>query len=119
MKWDSAEKTELLQLLDYNTFLDKGKNAPIPAGYKKIRVHMVYDVKHDGRHKTRLVADGHLTEIPLDSVYSSVVSLRGLRLTIFLGSSTDWTRGKFLKRLVACLAVQRAKLSLFLSTTMI
>ena len=43
------------------------------------------DVKHDGRHKARLVADGHLTDIPLDSVYSGVVSLRGFRLVLFLG----------------------------------
>ena len=45
-------------------------------------------MKHNGRHKARLVAGGHLTEIPIDSVYSSVVhcvSLRGLRLTVFLG----------------------------------
>ena len=84
-KWADAEKTELGQLLDYHTFLDKGKNAPVPCGYKKIRVHMVYDIKHDGRHKARLVAGGHLTETPLDSVYSSVVSLRDIRLTIFLG----------------------------------
>lgn len=31
------------------------------------------------------MAGGHLTETPVDSVYSSVVSLRGLRLIIFLG----------------------------------
>ena len=28
--------------------------------------------------------DGHLTEVPLDSVYSGVVSLRGLRMLVFL-----------------------------------
>ena len=44
---------------------------------------MVYAVKHDGRHKARLVAGGHLTETPVDSVYSSVVSLKGLRTVIF------------------------------------
>jgi Reverse transcriptase (RNA-dependent DNA polymerase) len=55
-----------------------------PAGHKRIRVHIVYDVKHDGRHKARLVADGHLTDVPLDSVYSGVVSLRGFRLLLFL-----------------------------------
>ncbi len=32
-----------------------------------------------------MVADGHLTDIPVNSVYSGVVSLRGLRLIIFLG----------------------------------
>jgi Reverse transcriptase (RNA-dependent DNA polymerase) len=45
---------------------------------------MVYDVKHDGRHKSRLVAGGHLTDPNTDSVYSSVVSLRGIRLVTFL-----------------------------------
>ena len=31
-----------------------------------------------------MVADGHLTDIPLESVYSGVVSLRGLRIVLFL-----------------------------------
>jgi hypothetical protein len=47
-------------------------------------VHLVFDVKHDGCHKARLVAGGHLTDPPLDSVYSGVVSLRGFRLVLFL-----------------------------------
>ena len=41
-------------------------------------------MKHDGRHKTRIVAGGHLTDIPTESVYSGVVSLRGIRLLVFL-----------------------------------
>ena len=45
---------------------------------------MVYDVKHDGRHKARLVADGHLTAVPVESVYSSVVSLRCVRIVTFI-----------------------------------
>jgi len=53
-------------------------------GYNKIWVHLVFDVKHDGRHKTCLVADGHLTDILLESVYSGVVSLCGLCLVLFL-----------------------------------
>jgi hypothetical protein len=31
-----------------------------------------------------MVADGHLTDIPLESMYSGVVSLRGLRIITFL-----------------------------------
>jgi hypothetical protein len=31
-----------------------------------------------------MVADGHLTDIPLESMYSGVVSLRGLRIVTFL-----------------------------------
>ena len=82
---------EFEQLNDYQTFRDMGHSstATPPAGYKKIRVHLVFDVKHDGRHKVRCVADGHLTEIPLDSVYSGVVSLRGLRLMLFLAELNE------------------------------
>ena len=42
-------------------------------------------VKHNGRHKARLVADGSLTPEPVENIYSGVVSLRHLRLVIFLG----------------------------------
>ena len=53
----------------------KSKAKP-PNGHKKIRVHFVFDVKHDGQHKARLVAGGHLTNPPpVDDVYSGVVSL--------------------------------------------
>jgi Reverse transcriptase (RNA-dependent DNA polymerase) len=82
--WQDAMSLETSQLQEYETFHDLGKNAPAPLGYRKIRVHFVFAVKHDGRHKARLVADGHLTAVPLDSVYSGVVTLRSLRLVIFL-----------------------------------
>ena len=75
---------ELEQLYDYKTFQDLGQGATPPQGYRKIRVHFVFAVKHDGRHKARLVADGQQTEAPLESVYSGVVSLRGLRIVAFL-----------------------------------
>ena len=50
------------------------------VSFQKIRVHFVYAVKHDGRFKARLVADGHLTKEPVESIYSGVVSLRSLKL---------------------------------------
>ena len=56
-----------------------------PKGYHRIKVHLVFAVKFDGRHKARLVADGHLTPEPIENIYSGVVSLRNLRLAIFLG----------------------------------
>ncbi len=83
-RWQDSEKLEMDQLHEYKTFIDKGKGADAPLGYKKIRCHMVYDVKHDGRHKSRLVAGGHLTDPNKESVYSGVVSLRGIRLVTFL-----------------------------------
>ncbi|KAG7345262.1 reverse transcriptase RNA-dependent DNA polymerase [Nitzschia inconspicua] len=82
--WQDCTALELSQLKEYRTFKDIGKGKAPPPGYKKIRVHLVYACKHDGRRKARLVADGHLTDIPIDSVYSGVVSLPGLRMMIFL-----------------------------------
>ena len=73
-KWTDATALEMAQLHEYTTFIDHGVGK-FPTGHRKIRVHLVYDVKHDGRHKARLVADGHLTDVPVDSVYSGVVSL--------------------------------------------
>ena len=46
-----------------------------PKGYHRIKVHLVFAVKFDGRHKARLVADGHLTPEPIENIYSGVVSL--------------------------------------------
>jgi hypothetical protein len=83
-KWSEAIKTELKQIMEYETFEDKGKQAKPPEGYKQIRCHFVFDVKHDGRQKARYVAGGHMTDPPLDSVYSGVVTLRSLRLVVFL-----------------------------------
>jgi hypothetical protein len=86
--YQDAEAVEIQQLKEYDTFHDKGVYSkdrnPTPQGYKMIRLRMIYAVKHDGRRKARLVAGGHLTPEPIDSVYSGVVSLRGLRLIIFL-----------------------------------
>jgi hypothetical protein len=50
-KWQDAEKLEITQFFEYDTFRDMGKGTAIPEGYQKIPCHMVYAVKHDGRHK--------------------------------------------------------------------
>jgi hypothetical protein len=82
--WQDAETTEMRQLLEYQTFVDKGIGGTVPAGYKKIQIHMIYDVKHDVRHKAHLVEAGHMTAPNTKSVISGVVSLRGIRLVVFL-----------------------------------
>jgi len=69
---------ELLQLDEYQIFQDLGIGAKDPPGYKCIHCHFVFDVKHDGRHKSHLVAGGHLTYGPLESIYSGIVSLQSL-----------------------------------------
>ena len=81
---------ELTQIHVDKVFKDTGKaqihngKAVTPDCFQKIRVHFVYAVKHDGRLKARLVADGHLTKEPVESIYSGVVSLRSLRMVVFL-----------------------------------
>ena len=88
--WQDAMDLELTQIHEYKVFRDTGKakfhNGKVvtPDGFQKIRVHFVYAVKHDGRFKARLVADGHLTKEPVESIYSGVVSLRSLRMVVFL-----------------------------------
>ena len=89
--WADAELLEKNQLFQYETFDDRGHRSSnrAPDGYKKINLHFVYDVKHDGRHKARVVAGGHLTETPLESIYSGVVSLRGIRIVTFIAELND------------------------------
>ena len=43
-------------------------------------------MQFDSENKARLVADGHLSPGPAENIYSGVVSLRNLRLVIFLGN---------------------------------
>ena len=88
-KWAKSCEVELGQIDDYDTFLDKGKGYKPGPDYKRINVHLVFAVKHDGRHKARLVAGGHMTDTPIDSVYSSVVSLRGIRMLTFIAEHND------------------------------
>jgi hypothetical protein len=81
-QWQDAEQLEINQLHEYDTFKPCGYTPP--EGYKVIIAHIVYAVKHDGRHKARVVAGGHLTGTPIESTYSGVISLRGMRLLTFI-----------------------------------
>ena len=87
-KWQDATALEMGQLDEYDTFEDFGDpsnpGTKPPEGHKKIGVHLIFAIKHDSRHKTRCITNGHLMDTPLESVYSGVVSLRGLRLVLFL-----------------------------------
>ena len=90
-KWTAAEGVELAQLHEYNTFKNLGKCAKVPEGYQRIRVHFVYDVKHDLRFKARLVADGNLTQPGKDESYSGVVSLKTMRMALLIGELNGLT----------------------------
>ena len=86
--WQDEMDLELTQIHEYKIFKDTGKaqfhdgKAVTPDGFQKIRVLFVYAVKHAGKFKARPVADGHLTKEP-------VVSLRSLRMVVFLSQLND------------------------------
>ena len=82
--WQNAMDTEIAQLMEQNTFQDLGPFAPPPSEHQMIQCHWVFDVKADGRCKARFVAGGNLTQPPKESVYSSVVSLRSIRIVCLL-----------------------------------
>ena len=81
------------QINEYKVFQDhvkaqydpkSRKVSNAPNAYQKIRVHLIFAVKHDGIHKARLVAGGHLTPDLIESIYSGILSIISLRLVIFL-----------------------------------
>eukprot|EP00957_Ditylum_brightwellii_P063104 4790386-Ditylum_brightwellii.AAC.1 len=55
----------------YEAFKSHGKGGRKPKDHVMIQVHLVYDVKQDGRHKARCVAGGHMTGPNTDTYYSS------------------------------------------------
>ena len=103
-KWYDAIKVEMESMKEYKVFkkrdkaiLDKHKKVMnFPKSYHRIKVHLVFAVKFDGRHKARLVADGRLTPEPIENIYSGLVSLRKLRLVVFLGKLNNLTYGELI-----------------------
>jgi hypothetical protein len=86
--WQQAMETELRQINTYETFRDlEGK--PIPDGYKKIPYQIIFDVKFDLRRKARLVAGGHMTDPPIDDIYSGVVGMEAIRTGFTLATLND------------------------------
>ena len=73
-KWAEAIRVEVNKLKDYDVFLAMAEGAEAPEGYSRIPLHWVFDVKHDFRHRARIVAGGHVAPIPDESPLSSVVS---------------------------------------------
>ena len=68
----------------HDTFIDEGMHpiSNVAKGFEKIPVHLALVAKHDGRHKARSAAGGHLTT--KSSVCSEVFALKGLRMNMFL-----------------------------------
>lgn len=69
-------------------FDDKGKGHNPGPDYKTIWVHMVYTVKHCGKHCAQLVAGVHITDTPLTQCTQVLSSSRSLP------KRTKWNYGQ-------------------------
>jgi hypothetical protein len=81
--WRDAIEKEMKNVMAAFEFKDDNV---MPIGYKKIDVHMIFDVKSDLTRKARLVAGGHQTDPPKESTYSSVVSRDSVRIAFTLAA---------------------------------
>jgi hypothetical protein len=85
--WHDAIQKEMKNNSIAFEFLEPEDN--IPIGYKKITLHMVFDVKMDFTRKARLVAGGHLTDVPSSLTYSSIVLRDSVRIMFLLAALND------------------------------
>ena len=83
------EYTEKRITKEYEVFKDQSPfvGLKIPQRYWLILVNTIFDIKVDRRHKSRVVADGHLTATPTESEFSGLVSLRSLQTCLFIGEA--------------------------------
>eukprot|EP00957_Ditylum_brightwellii_P161947 12330561-Ditylum_brightwellii.AAC.1 len=63
----------------YEAFKSIGEGGRKPKDHVMIQLHLVYNVKQGGRRKV-----SHMTGPNTDTYYSSVVSLKAMRMRIFL-----------------------------------
>ena len=68
--------------------LPDGKSVPI--GLQFVQCHMVFDVKmEDFRHKTRLVAGGHMTKTLATIKCATIVSTEAVGIAIMIAALND------------------------------
>jgi len=85
--WRDAIAKEMQNVIPAFKFNDDDS---IPVGYKHITCHMIFDIKMVGLvHKARFVAGGHLTDPPVESVYSSVVTRESVRIVFLIAALND------------------------------
>ena len=91
-------------------YLGHKSKAKPPSDFNKIGFYFIYDVKHDGRYKSRLIEDGHFSDVALSRHYSVVASLKGIVLVLFLTElNVLQSRGNDIGN--ACLEVKSKKCS--------
>ena len=82
--WKEAIDTELESINKFATFRVLEEDEPLPPGYIKIPYHIIFDVKFDLRHRTRLVAEGNWNVLVNDETHSGVAGMDKVRMDFFL-----------------------------------
>ena len=85
--WQDAIDKEYRNAQCAFKLLARGENPP--PGYNEILCHLVFDVKLDMTRKARYVAGGHLTDVPPNMTYSSVVSRDTVRIGFLVAALND------------------------------
>ena len=78
--WSDALLKEMTNVGIAFEILDK--DTPVPVGWKKATVHLIWDVKMDFTWKARWVLDGHRQGQPEGSTYAGVVSRERVRIAL-------------------------------------
>ena len=84
--WRKAIEKEMKNVMLAFKF---AKDGSIPIGLKEIILHIVFDIKIDLTRKAQLVAGGHMTDPPKESVYSSVVTKESVRIIFTIAALND------------------------------
>jgi len=85
--WRNAIDKEMKNVMPAFEFSNDNK---APIGFKHIDCHMIFDVKMIGLvRKARFVAGGHMTDPPIESVYSSVVTRESVRIMFLIAALND------------------------------
>lgn len=71
--WSDAIAKEMKNVHVAFKILEDGERPP--PGYQFVRCHLIFDIKmEDFCRKAKLVAGGHMTEVPATITYASVVT---------------------------------------------
>ena len=88
-KWGDAIAKEVSLLKDDFTCFWPAKANEITDVYDKVPVIWAFAVKFDGHHRARACAGGHKTRDPIQDLYSGVVELETIRITLVVAAVFD------------------------------
>ena len=88
-RWADSIQKEMNNVIVAFKFLEDGETPP--PGYQKMDCHLVFDVKMDAMftYKSRMVAGGHVTDVPATLTYASVVSRESVRIALTMAALHD------------------------------